>query len=205
MSLKVMKNSLGRPSDPGVFPLDIVFNAAKQQSTLGNTVSRDGRVERGVKPNLFACNLRLGCYSTPITRTRVNRGRLVRLASDVTEYVIVHFLLWSCDQYRAWMLKSHITNNNIDPVYTLPDPYGHDINFNSFKTRVDFQLKMILQNLIKTSHRKGGWSKYDRKHPELDVLTTRIRYHVNGVIITVIADLRTVFLQLILLSKLLTT
>ena len=72
------------------------------------------------------------------------------------------------------MLKSHITNNNIDPVYTLPDPYDHDINFNSFKTRVDFQLKMILQNLIKTSHRKGGWSKYDRKHPELDVVTSRI-------------------------------
>ena len=41
----------------------------------------------------------------------VNRRRLVRLASDVTEYVIVHFLFWSCDQYRAWMLKSHITNN----------------------------------------------------------------------------------------------
>ena len=46
----------------------------------------------------------------------VNRRRLVRLASDVTEYVIVHFLFWSFDQYRAWMLKSHITNNNIITV-----------------------------------------------------------------------------------------
>ena len=47
----------------------------------------------------------------------VNRRRLVRLASDVTEYVIVHFLFWSCDQYRAWMLKSYITNNNIITVF----------------------------------------------------------------------------------------
>ena len=47
----------------------------------------------------------------------VNRRRLVRLASDVTECVIVHFLFWSCDQYRAWMLKSHITNNNIITVF----------------------------------------------------------------------------------------
>ena len=46
----------------------------------------------------------------------VNRRRLVRLPSDVTEYVIVHFLFWSFDQYRAWMLKSHITNNNIITV-----------------------------------------------------------------------------------------
>ena len=38
----------------------------------------------------------------------VNARRLVRLASDVTKYVIVHFLFWSRDQYRASMLKSHI-------------------------------------------------------------------------------------------------
>ena len=58
---------------------------------------------------------------------------------------------------------------------------GHDINFNSFNTPVNFQLQIILQNLIKTSHREGGRSKYDRKQTELDVVTTRIRYHVNGV------------------------
>ena len=68
-----------------------------------------------------------------------------------------------------------------DPVYTAPYPNGHDIDFNSFKTRVDFQLQMILQNLMKTSHRKGGRRKYDRKQTELDVVTTRIRYNVNGV------------------------
>ena len=38
----------------------------------------------------------------------VNGRRLVRLASDVTKYVIVHFLFWSRDQYRASMLKAHI-------------------------------------------------------------------------------------------------
>ena len=41
-----------------------IFEQTKQ-STLGNTVCRDGRVKCGVKPNLFACNLLLGCYSTP--------------------------------------------------------------------------------------------------------------------------------------------
>ena len=40
--------------------------------------------------------------------TTVNGRRLVRLASDVTKYVIVHFLFWSRDQYRASMLKAHI-------------------------------------------------------------------------------------------------
>ena len=48
-----------------------------------------------------------------MNRITVNRRRLVGLASDVTKYVIVHFLFWSCDQYRASMLKEHITNNNI--------------------------------------------------------------------------------------------
>ena len=52
-----------------------------------------------------------------LDNTTVNRRRLVTLASDVTEYVIVHFLFWSCDEYHAWILKSHITNNNIITVF----------------------------------------------------------------------------------------
>ena len=42
---------------------------------------------------------------------------------------------------------------------------------------------IILQNLIKTYHRKSGKSKYDRKLTELDVETTRIRFRVNRVLI----------------------
>ena len=44
------------------------------------------------------------------------------------------------------------------------------------------KLVIILQNLIKAYHRKGGKSKYDRKLTELDVETTRIRSRVNGVL-----------------------
>ena len=44
---------------------------------------------------------------------------------------------------------------------------------------------IILQNLIKTYHRKSGKSKYDRKLTELDVETTRIRSRdrVNEVLV----------------------
>ena len=40
---------------------------------------------------------------------------------------------------------------------------------------------IILQNLIKTYHRKSGKSKCDRKVTELNVEITRIRSRVNGV------------------------
>ena len=66
---------------------------------------------------------------------------------------------------------------------TTVDPYGHDINnyLKSLKTSVSLKFVIILQNLIKTNHRKSGKSKYDRKLTKLDVVTTRIRYRVNGI------------------------
>ena len=60
---------------------------------------------------------------------------------------------------------------NKDPVYTVPD----------FKTSVALKFVIILQNLIKTNHRKSGKSKYDHKLTELNVVTTQIWYCVNGV------------------------
>ncbi len=62
-----------------------------------------------------------------------------------------------------------------------PDPHGHDIKLNSFKTSVALKSMIILQNLIRTNHRKSGKSKDDLKLTELDVVTMRIRYRVNGV------------------------
>ena len=64
----------------------------------------------------------------------------------------------------------------------VPDSYGHDINFNSFKTSVALKFIIILHNLIKTTHLKSGKSKYDRKLTEFDDAITRIRYRVNGVL-----------------------
>ncbi len=51
----------------------------------------------------------------------------------------------------------------------------------SFKTSVALKSMIILQNLITTNHRKSGKSKDDLKLTELDVVTMRIRYRVNGV------------------------
>ena len=62
------------------------------------------------------------------------------------------------------------------PVHTVPDPHGHDIKLNSFKTSVALKSMIILQNLITTNHRKSGKSKDDLKLTELDVVTMRIRY-----------------------------
>ena len=37
---------------------------------------------------------------------------------------------------------------NSDPVYTVPDPHGHDIKLNTFKTSVALKFTIILQNLL---------------------------------------------------------
>ena len=71
----------------------------------------------------------------------------------------------------VWLQKRSI----LDPVHMGPDPYGHHINLTSFKTSMTLKFVIILQNLIKTYHRKSGKSKCDRKVTELDVEITRIR------------------------------
>ena len=60
----------------------------------------------------------------------------------------------------------------LDPVYTVPDPHGHDIVLDSFETNVALKFTIILQNLITANHRKNSESKYDRKLAEIDVVTT---------------------------------
>ena len=72
---------------------------------------------------------------------------------------------------------------HLDPVHTGPDPYGHHINLTRFKTSMTLKFVIILQNLIKTYHRKSGKSKCDRKVTELNVEITRIRSRVNGVLL----------------------
>ena len=69
---------------------------------------------------------------------------------------------------------------NLNPVYTVPDSYGHDIKLNGVKTSVAFKFMLMLQKLIQTNHRKGVGIEYDSKLTELDVVTMRIRYRVTG-------------------------
>ena len=70
----------------------------------------------------------------------------------------------------------------LDPVYTVPDPYGHDIKLIGFKTSVAFRFMLMLQKIIKINHRKRGRNVYDSKLTELDVVTMRIRCRVHGVL-----------------------
>ena len=71
-----------------------------------------------------------------------------------------------------------------DPVYTVPDPHGHDIILDSFWTNVVLKFTIILLNLITANHSKSIKSKYDRKLAEIDVVTTYMNpvYRVNGVL-----------------------
>ena len=64
----------------------------------------------------------------------------------------------------------------------LSDPQGHDIKLIGSTTSLALTFTIVLQNLTTNSHRTSGESKYDRKLPELDVVTKRIRYGVNGVL-----------------------
>ena len=73
----------------------------------------------------------------------------------------------------------------LDPVYTVPDPQGDDIKLNTFKTSVALKFMIILQNLTTTNHRKSGESKYDRSLTEIDVVSTRIRYRANEVLVEI--------------------
>ena len=43
---------------------------------------------------------------------------------------------------------------SLDPVYTLTDPLGHDIKFNSFKRSVALKSTIILRNSMTTYHGK---------------------------------------------------
>ena len=69
------------------------------------------------------------------------------------------------------------------PVYTVPDPHGHDIKLDSLKTSVAFKFMRISQNLI-TNRRESGKNYYDRKLPELHLVTMQIRHCVNGALLT---------------------
>ena len=69
-------------------------------------------------------------------------------------------------------------------LYGTADPQGYDIKLNTFRTSVALKFMIIfIHNLTTANHRKSGESKYDRNLTELDVVTTRIRYRVNGVLV----------------------
>ena len=64
------------------------------------------------------------------------------------------------DLFNNQALKNRKTTvaENKDPVYTVPDPQGHDIKFNTFKTSLALKFMIILQNVTTTNHRKSGKS-----------------------------------------------
>ena len=55
------------------------------------------------------------------------------------------------------------------------------MKLNNFRASVALKFMIRLGSLITTNHRKIGKSEYYRKATVLDVVTTRIRYPLNGV------------------------
>ena len=55
-----------------------------------------------------------------------------------------------------WINVEQHIDNDLDPVHTGPDPYGHHINLKSLKTSMTLKFVIILQNLVKAYHRKSG-------------------------------------------------
>ena len=68
----------------------------------------------------------------------------------------------------SWLIFAPI----IDPITMNP--------FTRYRIPFKTMHMIILQNITTTNHRKSGERKYDSKLTELDVVTTRIRYRVNG-------------------------
>ena len=75
----------------------------------------------------------------------------------------LYALLYSDSRYcfRASNLISNI-NDDFDPVYMVPDRYGHDIKFDG----------VIIEKVL---------SNYHGKLTKLDVVTMRIWYRVNEI------------------------
>ena len=72
-----------------------------------------------------------------------------------------------------WFITDNVVFDTVrDPVYTVPDPPGHDIKLHTFKTSVALKFMIILHNLTTTIQRKISESKYDRKLTKVDVVTT---------------------------------
>ena len=85
-------------------------------------------------------------------------------------------------------VRKDVNYSSTDILVFMPRSHGtgsvfHHINLTSFKTSMTLKFVIILQNLIKTYHRKSGKSKCDRKVTELNVEITRIRSRVNGILV----------------------
>ena len=72
------------------------------------------------------------------------------------------------NSYMHNLTKTNKYSVMLDPVYTVPDPQGHDIKLNIFKASVALKFMIILQNLTTTNQRNNGKTKYNRKSTKLD-------------------------------------
>ena len=116
------------------------------------------------------------CKSSENSKPRTP-GSLTRWYSAGTR------VLGICDVSYVHSINKLLTNycETRDPVYMVPDLHGHDIKLNSSTTSVALTLTIALQNLSNKQSDKKVVRVYDRKLPDLDVGTKRIRYPVNGV------------------------
>ena len=95
------------------------------------------------------------------------------------KYTFVKILPWVYNISTRFLVRSWYDHDKIF-VRSWYEPLGHDIKFNSFKTNVAIKSMVILRNLITTNHRRSGRSKNNLKFTEIIIVTTWIRYRVNG-------------------------
>ena len=100
--------------------------------------------------------------------------RVVRISKNFANFAGLYFSYFTTFGHQTLQFS-------VDSVYTVPDSHGHDIKLDSLKTSAALKKMIALQNWITTNRRKSGNSKYDRKLPELDVVTMRNQHGVNGV------------------------
>ena len=98
-----------------------------------------------------------------------------------TFLTLVHIFIW------IFCKRTCFIYFKLDSVYTVPDPQGHDIKLNTFKTSVALKFMIVLQNLTTINRRNNGRVEYDRKSTKLGVVTARIRYCVykRGLSVTI--------------------
>ena len=71
---------------------------------------------------------------------------------DSDTYITVHYTHSTICMFSR--RNTSIRNSDKDPVYTVPNPHGHDIKLNTSTTSVALTLTIVLQNLTTSSHRK---------------------------------------------------
>ena len=104
-------------------------------------------------------------------KSRVSPSMTIRSSTQPRCLIVKYSNLKRTLKFKSSRSHGKWKRNLKGPVYTFSDQHGHDFKLDSLKTSVALKFMIIFKNLAATDHRKNGWSKYDHKLFELDVVT----------------------------------